>query len=381
MSNTALTIVTEAWVNWFKEQALPRWSGDAINSENGASYERFLPSGEADVQANTRMRVQARQMFVFATAGARGWMDADLSRSVVERLADFSKTRGRHASGDGYLHVLAADYSVADGKRDLYDHAFFLLSCAARYKAFADEKALDDADDIVRFLDSELGQVGGGWLEGDYDSDRRRQNPHMHMFEAFLSLYDASGNAKWLGRAGEIFTLFETRFFDPKYGVLREYFNHDWSLLDGADGDIIEPGHMMEWVWLLRWYERCSGRDTAYYADAMYEKALADGLTEEGLLFDEVSPSGAVLKASKRCWPMTELIKASLVQAQHGYVGAEKQATVALQRLMDAYVSTEHPGLYIDQLGEGNEILVDFSPASTLYHLIMATIEADNYCA
>ncbi|WP_075184901.1 AGE family epimerase/isomerase [Teredinibacter haidensis] len=379
MSTKELQAAASSWVDWVKDQALPRWSRDGVNVKNGAAYERFLSDGTADASVNTRMRVQARQMFVFAMASTRGWMDKAEAKRVVDGIAAFANGKGQHPSGHGYVHILAPDYSIADGKRDLYDHAFFMLSCAARYKAFGDEDALQSADKIMGFLDAELGKVSGGWLEGDYDTDRRRQNPHMHMFEAVLSLYEATGNAKWLARAGEIYALFETRFFDPKFGVLREYFNHDWTLLDGADGDIVEPGHMMEWVWLLRWYQRCSGHDVSHYADAMYEKGLADGFAEDGLLMDAVSPDGEVIHATKRSWPMTELVKAALAQAQAGCEGAEEVALVAANRLMEVYISQEHAGLYVDQIDEAGTVLGDTAQASILYHLLMAVMELDSY--
>ncbi|WP_045855859.1 AGE family epimerase/isomerase [Teredinibacter purpureus] len=379
MSDTDLRDAAVRWVGWMKDQALPRWASDGINAKNGAAYERFLVNGVIDEKANARMRVQARQMFVFSIASVEGWMDSALSKSIVDGISAFSETNGRHPSGQGYVHVLAADYTVADGKRDLYDHAFFLLSCAARFKAFGDEAAIKSANDIMAFLDSELGQVGGGWLEGDYDTDRRRQNPHMHMFEALLSLYDATGDAKWLARAGEIFGLFETQFFDAKFGVLREFFNHDWTLLDNDDADIIEPGHMMEWVWLLRWYERVSGHDVSYFTDVMYEKGLVDGMAHDGILVDAVSPTGDVINGDKRSWAMTELIKASLVQAEAGIEGAKATALAALNTLMDAYISDEHAGLYVDQLDADSVVVGDTAQASILYHLLMAIVELDGY--
>ena len=381
MPSSQLKEKTAGWVNWMKQHSLPRWGAEGINPENAAAYEQFLFSGAVDSSAPMRMRVQARQMYTFSMASALGWMDSVEAKRIVDGIAGFSMRYGQHPSGEGFVHILAADYTIADSKRDLYDHAFFLLSCAARYKAFKDEAALALAEQIITFVDREFGQVGGGWLEGDYDTDRRRQNPHMHMFEALLSLHNATGNGKWLARAGEIFGLFETRFFDAKFGVLREFFDHSWTLLEHPDADIIEPGHLMEWVWLLRWYERVSGHNTSVYADTLYEKALTDGFADDGLLMDGVSPTGEVIKGTKRSWPMTELVKASLVQAQAGYVGAEDIALEALNRLEEAYISREHLGLYVDQLDEHSLVIGDTAQASILYHLLVAVMVAEAHCA
>lgn len=378
--NQALANATRKWVDWFQSQALPRWGGAAINPASGASYERFLANGEIDLNANLRMRVIPRQIYVFATAVSQGWLDRDVGRQLVDGLQSFLDARGQHPSGRGYIHIFTPDYAIADSKRDVYDHAFILLSCAARYKAFADDQALALADRTLQFLDDEFGHAGGGWLEGDYPAPWRRQNPHMHMFEACLAMFEASGQARWLARAGELFSLFETRFFDSGAGVLREFFNADWTLPDSDAADIIEPGHMMEWVWLLHTYARHSGRDLSRYTDAMYSKGIADGLMADGLMVDAVTPVGELLRADKRSWPMAELVKASLVQAQSGLAGAEDRAAAALEQLMASYISTEYPGLYVDQISADGSVASDLSQASTLYHLIACTAEAVKYC-
>jgi len=370
---------TVEFVNWFKEYALPLWSTQGIDPSVGASYERFLINGEVDKEVKPRVRVQARQIFTFCKAQELGWMP-DAS-GVVDGLVSFAKKYGAHPSGQGYGHLLSPQYELVESHLDLYNHAFWILASAARYKTFKDAAAVEQANDIIHMLDANFGSVSGGWLEGDYDAPCRRQNPHMHLFEASMAMYEATGDAPWLARAGELFCLFETRFFDPKYGVLREFFDNDWQILEDAKGDIIEPGHMMEWVWLLRWYERLSGHDVSVYANAMYDTGLTIGKTESGLMYDEVSPEGNVLaNGTKRCWPIIEMIKASIVQARAGASeGAEELAGASLRLLLDQYLTHETKGLYIDRRDGDDAVISDVAPASTLYHLIVAAEEVDKY--
>src|SRR3546814_17805803 len=51
----------------------------------------------------------------------------------------------------------------------------------------------------------------------------------MHLFEACLALYETGGDPRHLARAGEIFGLFRTRFFDEELGTLREFFGPAWE--------------------------------------------------------------------------------------------------------------------------------------------------------
>lgn len=366
--------------NWFKNDAIPLWQARGLDLKTGANYERLLPDGSVDFEADVRTRVQARQAFVFLVAADNGWCTQGVE--IAQNILAFAQKNAAHPSaGGGYTHLMDKNFKVIDSKQDLYDHAFFILANAWLYRVSGDLLALEEAEKIVAHLDARFGSHCGGWLEGDYAYTCRRQNPHMHLFEAFLALYDATGNAKWLARVGELFSLFQTRFFDAEQQVLFEFFQDDWQRCDDARGDLVEPGHMMEWVWLLDWYNRCSGRPVRQYTRALYEKALAIGMGPSGLLFDAVTPDGRVVDAKKRCWCMTELIKASLVQIREGNANAEAIAIKAVNDLFAYYLCASTPGAYVDQRGANNEIVVNLAPASTLYHLIVAAVELKDHCA
>lgn len=362
--------------SWFIVDALPLWSTTAINPQTGASYERLLSNGQPDLECNMRVRVQARQIFVFCLAHELGWIkDAE---QIVENLEAFLQKYGRHASGKGYVHLLDADNKVVDDKQDLYDHAFHMLANLWRYRVFKKQDALAEAEAIYAFIDEKFSSDFGGWREGDYVFNQRRQNPHMHLFETFIAGYEATHDKVWLDRAASMFSLFEKHFFDHKHGVLLEYFNDDWSPLDGKEGSLIEPGHMMEWVWLLRNYSRLSGVDVDNYANTLYAYVLSKGMSESGLLYDELLLDGSINKGSKRCWPMTELIKASIVQADVGKSQCEEIAVKAMQDLKNNYLRASTKGAYIDQLNAEDGVIADVAPASTLYHLI---VTAKDVCA
>ena len=369
-------------VRWLTEQALPRYRTEALipglPSGMWASFEALKADGTPNPSLNLRVRVQARQMFVYCRAQKMGWaQDVEpMVRGMAEFIGHYAVTPCR---SDGYVHLLKPDFSCADAKKDLYDHAFFALAYAAIYDTFGDKNARRKALRIVEWVEDEWTAPNGGWQEGDYSAPWRRQNPHMHWLETFLFLYEASGKKEWAERAKAVFALFKQHFYAPQTQVLLEFFTADWSVAPGPVGEAVEPGHMFEWVWLLRWYERLFGEDTSAYANALWHKALAIGLDLEGLVYDQVTADGRVTEATKRLWPMTELIKAGVSQARAGVAGAEAIAAKALADLQRFYLTTPVPGVYLDKLGAANEIVDDGAPASTLYHLIGAAIEAHNY--
>lgn len=370
----ALRAAASRLEHWIKQDAVPLWLARGIEPITGANYERLNPAGEPDREANTRVRVQARQAFFFAAAYCRGWCPQ--GKAVAKNMLEFvHKTAAHPTAGAGYTHLLDKNFAVVDTKQDLYDHAFFLLANAWCYRASKDESYLQEADKLIAHLDEKFGSAVGGWTEGDYDYACRRQNPHMHLFEAFLALYDATGEAKYLARVGELFALFQAHFFDAEQGVLFEFFDEKWARLPTAKGDTIEPGHMMEWVWLLDWYHRRTGRPVAHYTNVLYERGLELGVDKSGLLFDALSYKGDAIDRHKRCWGITELIKASLVQIREGNPAAEAIAIKGVDDLFTYYLCASTPGSYVDQRGANDEVVVDVAPASTLYHLIVAAME------
>lgn len=378
--NEALVGAAEAFRLWFIKNALPLWSTTAIDPTFGMSYERLFGSGEPDYHANIRLRVQARQIFVFSLASELGWMPN--AESLVQGLASFLGSAGRHPQG-GFVHLLNAKHEVVDNKRDLYDHAFYLLACAWRYRVFRHADALDDAHAIRHLLTSDFQSQYGGWQEGDYPAPYRRQNPHMHLLEAFLALYETTGDTRWLAHAHSIYGLFKDVFFTAEQAALLEYFNGDWSRVESQQGQLIEPGHMLEWVWLLRKYSLHSGENVDTYANALFSTALQYGLSQQGLVYDELRLDGSVSKASKRCWPMTELLKACIAQARFGGNLAvreyEEIALKSLQNLQNHYLNASQAGSYIDQLDEYDNVVAEYAPASTLYHLVISAAEICAY--
>lgn len=359
---------------WIKDEAVPLWLERGLDPATGANYERLNPAGAPDIEASVRVRVQARQAFFFAAAYDRGWCPE--GKDVAQALLEFVQQHAAHpTAGAGFTHLLDKNFKITDFKQDLYDHAFFLLANAWVYRISGESIYLREAEKLVAHLDAEFGSAEGGWIEGDYEYPCRRQNPHMHLLEAFLALYDASQDEKWLTRADGIFKLFETRFFDSTEGVLFEFFDEQWKRLSNTKGNTVEPGHMMEWVWLLDWYGKRRHLSLGHYTRVLYQRGLELGMDKSGLLFDAVTPDGQVLDRNKRCWGLTELIKASLVQIREGNPEAEQIAIKSVDNLFNYYLCAPTPGSYVDQRGAQDEIVMDVAPASTLYHLIVAAME------
>jgi mannose/cellobiose epimerase-like protein (N-acyl-D-glucosamine 2-epimerase family) len=359
------------------DHALPFWAGPGFDHQHGRFEERLSLQGQRILDAPLRLMVQARQIYVYALAARRNWHDgahALAEQAYASMVRDFYR-RDDHG---GWIHSIMRDGAIADPQRDLYGHAFVLLAIASYVEATGKSAALATADETLAFLDASLvASQGGGYGEawprrGGY----RRQNPHMHLFEALLALWECSRQRRYLARAEELFTLFQSRFFQSRTEVLVEYFDDTLSPAAGVDGTIVEPGHHYEWCCLLRRYEQATGcQEVDLLVDALYKHADRNGIDPEGLVVDEIFADGTPKTPSHRLWPMTEAIKCNLVEGARGRPGCLDKATVLAGLLSRRFLAPALPGAWIDRLDADGRPIGDYVPASSLYHLMGAVDE------
>ncbi len=362
------------YLDWMQHSALPFWATTGIDANTGGSIERVEADGSIDPDVPLRVRVQARQLFVFAAAYERSWYRG--SRAVVDALWQFLTQHAQHSERAGFVHLLAPDSSLVDARLDLYDHAFFLLATALHHRVTGSRESHVCGARIRELIDERLAAPTGGWQEGDYRAPWRRQNPHMHLLEAFMAWHESDPAGGWLTYASKVMALFEAHFYDGDTGLLLEYFAPDWSRPQQPDEQSVEPGHLLEWVWLLDWYQRLTGNDTEHYQRRLYTNALELG-RDGVLMIDELDPSGQVRARSKRLWPMTEYIKAACVRSAAGDAQAAIEAARAIDALLDNFAAVPVAGTYVDRLSATNDVADARAPASSMYHLMAAALEVE----
>lgn len=360
---------------WGLQTALPFWAERGWDVVHGGFRESLALDGSAIEGELRRVRVQARQIYVFARAHHEGWLDG-LDRA--EQAAALLRERAWQSDGEpGWAHLLTDRGEVTNPDRDLYDHAFILLALAWLGRASGKAAYFDQADETLAWLDTAMADPAGGYLEAVSGSQwPRRQNPHMHLFEALLALYEATGRADILARAVAIKALFDEVFYDPEAAVVREFFNADWSPATGELGAVVEPGHLCEWAWLLHEFHRLSGEPLDPAAGALFETAMRIGINPQtGLLHAAISGSGEVLDASSRSWMQTEWFRTAALMQQLGVPGAAVHLERAGVAVLDYHLNQVVAGGWIDQFDASGKAVSDRIPASTLYHMFGAIAE------
>lgn len=364
--------VTDHFFAWLTNEALPLWSTEGVDWTQGGFVEQLTPDGAAIADVR-RARLVARQIFAFKSAGDLGWS------GPVDRLVQhgLEALRLRHvtASGEVVPRYLPGE-DRGEGAFDLYDQAFVLFGLAHGYAHTQAPALLELALTILSRMRGGWALSGGGFAEHKPAQAPLKANPHMHMLEAALAWIAVSDDPVWTELARELVKLCLSRFIDPNTGGLHEYFNVDWSVAD-AVGDVIEPGHQVEWAWLLgRWnmMESTSGLEPV--AARLIGIAEEHGINRsQQRLVNELHSDLSIRDPRLRLWPQTERIKALVLSYERSPSRDLAETIAKATRALLRYF--EHPiaGSWWEHFDESGNPMNEPARASSLYHIMGAANE------
>ncbi|MBL4595485.1 MAG: AGE family epimerase/isomerase [Robiginitomaculum sp.] len=364
----------QKFVNWCRSTLLTFWAEHGVDRRFGGFFEQANMDGSMDRNCPRRVRVTSRQIYAFAHADTLGWAD---HKSLVLNSVDWLFERCWRADGEpGFFHLADETGKMLDSRRDLYDHAFHILGLSWAYQASGDPQVLSLAKQVLAFVEEALAAKNEGWYEDLTQTQPRRQNPHMHMYEALLALYTATKDPAYLARADEISQLLTEVFIDHDTGYLFEFFNEKWQ--PNAKNQI-EPGHMAEWSWLLHQRQRLApDNGNLTPADGLLPLAEKIGLQQNGLLLDQCDTHGHASAQTCRLWGQTERLKAHVILAK---AEPDPKINGIIKTIFTHYLQSKVPGLWVDAVSAHGEALSQHVPASIVYHLVSAAAEVERvYC-
>ncbi len=359
--------------DWLTGSLLPGWIVRACDPARPGYVEMLRADGTPDDGSRRSTLVTARLIYVFSHAhilGVPGALDA------ARHGLSFLLQQCRRSDGC-FSHACTAAGEVIDGRSDFYDLAFVLFALGWYARASGEGQAIEQAEQVMAFIEGSLASPAGGFLEDTLGTLPRRQNPHMHLLEACHALAETTADPRWLDRAETLVRLMQDRFLDSATGSLGEFFTDDLSPAPGEPGQVREPGHHYEWVWLLYQHERLTGstsaRESARTLYAFAEAARGDAIVAP--VVNAVDPTGAVLDDAALLWPQTEYLKALVARIEFEDDDAARKRLDDHLRLMCALFVDRETGLWVNQIDRMGTPIVAPVPVRVLYHLVMALAE------
>ncbi len=346
----------------------------------GRSVERLQADLTPASIGYRRAMVAGRQLFFFAHA-YRLTMDPifeDRARRLYADLLDhfWDKTHG------GWYFSVDDDNAVHDTTKDLYGHAFIIFGLAHYAAIFSDADAFNWIEQTNELVFRHF-RLPGGWFASSTTQDwvilgrNLEQNPHMHLLEAYLSAYDVTRDEAFLKCATEIMSIYTELLRTRDGSKVLEHFDENGQPA-AARGNLIEPGHLYEWYWLVNEYADIAGLP-AYRAACAPIVHWADrwgGDSDAGGIYDVVDSDGNVVSHRKRMWPVTECIKAFVTLVRiSGSEQSKGSLTQWITFIQERYCTKD--GAWHEYLDRNLQPDCDYLPLSTPYHVAMAALEVE----
>ena len=371
--------------SWLLDDVSEFWSSHIVDKKGGF-FEALDDSGLAADADERMVLTQARLTYVFSHAYVLG-SHPTMLRTAQHGFESLVRSEQTSDGIGGWPRSSTASGSPLQVARDAYDQAFVIFSMGWYFRASGDPEALLLADRAYDFMNRRLSDsIHGGFIE-EYDPRGRpqklprRQNPHMHLLEATLTMFEVTGRPEWLERSQSLIELLEDRFIDKSNGTLIEFFDIEWNPIAGEQGDWREPGHHFEWVWLLlEFHRQTSDERVLPIARTLYSFGCKYGIDPSGpmagFVHSGVDAQGRLVDGAKLLWPQTEFIKAMIALGRNNAdESLEALAFGHIARMRDAFFRADTVTWH-NSLSPDGAPTEPGTPARVLYHLFLAISEA-----
>ncbi len=319
---------------------IPFWMERALDTEFGGYRTNFNEKGEALEMPEKYLNTQVRLLWWFSRL-LRAYPDRPEFKKMADAGADFIISRFWDTKHGGWFWKVKRDGSEMDNGKVVYGQSFAIYAFAEYFRATGDRRGLDYASHTFDLLQKYAADtLRGGYyenLERDWTvapsgfcaGDRKGLDTHMHLMEAFTTLYAASGEEIHHRKLLEVIDLIMRRMVDPETGCGRNQFDLEfnpipaiairrtWNAERAGDApatptDTTSYGHNVELAWLMRDAFQSSGSDIGPYLEnirRLLSHAVEHGVDWEfgGIYRDGTSKGGPLIK-DKEFWQHSEVL-------------------------------------------------------------------------
>ena len=299
-----------------------------IDREFGGYINQLLDDQTIFDRTTKHLVGTCRFIYNYATA----WLvfqDAEYRAAAAQGLRFLHEV---HRQPDGGFAWVLQGCEVEDGTRHCYGHAFVLLAAASATKAniAGAKELLAEVYDLLetRFWEPQARLYVDEIIAGDWSaiSPYRGQNANMHMCEAMLCAFEATGETHYLGRAHLLAKRICVELATACNGLIWEHYatdwSHDWDYNRDDPQNLFRPygylpGHFVEWAKLLLILERHRPEDWMLpKAQQLFDVAMEKSWDHErdGMNYT-FAPDGRVLNTDRYYWVLSETFAAAAALA------------------------------------------------------------------
>ncbi|QWU15829.1 Mannose or cellobiose epimerase, N-acyl-D-glucosamine 2-epimerase family [Paenibacillus sophorae] len=300
-----------------------------IDLQNGGYINSFLDDGTISDYETKQLVGMTRFVYIFSAALQVG--GPEKYHGAVEHGLHFLREYHWDHEHGGY-HWTVKGRTPTDKRKFAYGHAFVLLAASNAFKAGI-SSAGPMIGEVYEVLEKHFWSKKDGLYADELTTDRmelspyRGQNANMHLCEAMMAAYEATGDRRYLDRANTLAYSVMFKLLRQSGGLIWEHYNSDWEIDWNYNKDYTKSeyrpygyifGHSIEWSKLLLLLHRHFPQEWLLrLAERLFWEALHKGLDRRhGGIFFAMSPvDGRIIDADKSYWVMAESLGASAMLA------------------------------------------------------------------
>ena len=328
MKNKFNTIQNEI-LSVLRDKVIPFWLERGIDRVHGGYLTDFDQNGEEGVNTVKYIVTQSRMLWGFSRLAKFAKPEDKLRmeeaahqgyRFIVDKFWD--KVHG------GFYWMVNRDGSVADASKLTYGESFGIYSMSAYAITYGVKEALAYAEKTFDLLQVYAADTRyGGYYEniepdwtvspgGAWAGDRKSLDIHMHLMEAFTTLYEASGKEIHKRKLQESIGIIMDHMVNEEIGYGFNQFdlqfrqipainiNRTWNAERETNETVAQPtdttsyGHNVELSWLMNYAYQMLGESDSqepilrklldhsllYGYDYEYGGVYRDGIADQGVL-------------------------------------------------------------------------------------------------
>ena len=227
--------------NHLYNELIPFWDKRAVDTQYGGFMTNFDANGKPLDMPEKYLNTQCRMIWWFSQLNKIA--PGEASKSKAKQGVDFLIKYLWDDKNEGWRWKVKRDGSRLDDGKIVYGQSFAIYALSDYYISTGDKRGLEYAEKTFDLLQKYCVDTHyGGYyenLEADWTpapggfsgGDRKGLDTHMHLMEAFTSLYLASGKELHKRKLIEIIKLINEKMVDHQSGSGLNQFDLAWNSL------------------------------------------------------------------------------------------------------------------------------------------------------
>jgi len=328
--------------NHLKNELLPFWTSRMIDRVNGGYITHFDRHGKDTGEDEKSLISQTRSLYTLSSVMRSGFVEGDY-KNMAAHGVEFLLEKMWDREYGGFYWMADRRGNIKIDKKIIYGHSFAIYSLSEYALATGDSRGREYACRVFDLIQKYCTDTfyGGYWEmfhrnwtlcgPGSQGGDRKTLDVHMHLMEAFTTLYECTGEEVHRRKLVEIINLLLKKILHPVYRTGIPQFFEDWTVApqikfdiiwgwDRFTGEGVKPnvtdntcyGHNAEFAWLLIHALEVLKEPVDRYKEDLrkiFDHTVDNGIDwEYGGVFVEGPHSGGVSDREKEFWQQAEVL-------------------------------------------------------------------------